>query len=473
LTLNTGMAKEPTRRGPRFQGGQVLVETGGRLRVWTFTGSELRPAGVLEHPADQPLPARSVAKGWREWFRPRVDVLWLDDQDVFVQLVELPTDDPSEVPAMLELQMEKLSPLPVGQVVWAHEALSGKQGNGLPVLLLVARRDSLENQLSAWERRGCWVDRVETPWLPLVAETSFDRDGAHVLVMRGGVGRNCLLGWVSGGVLRTLNRVNLADDDRWLRQLVDELNRVRWAGELEGWASGLPVVRLVADDEVLASWSGPLEQALGVRVETRVLPSDAALAGSSAQRAARRGHRAANLLPPEHRLRYRQQFTDRLWMSGLGAMLGIYLLGLLGYFGAVEFRRFQQSRLADELAALNAPYTETLRVKAQAQVLQETVNLRYAALDAWLATVRVMPEEMTLENLTFSGGQSMVVNGNVPNSPDAQERITQFWQALQGVRVGSTNLFAEVVLRPTTTRIVQGVPQVQWSFTGRLQRPEL
>ncbi|MBL9138035.1 MAG: hypothetical protein JNK85_19365 [Verrucomicrobiales bacterium] len=462
------MARAP--RKPRFSSCTVLAEAAGRSHLRAFAGQDARPIGEQEAGVEEALPVKWAGKGWGQLLRPRLNLAWIGDQPVFLQLVLLPTDDPAEVPAMLELQLEKLSPVPVGQVVWSYEIVGQRSNAGLPVLLTLAERNGLERQLSDLERRGFCTDRLESPLVTLVTGTDFNDDGATIFVYQSGTRQICLVAWVADGVLRVLNRVNLAEDDRWPRQLVDELTRLAWAGELEGWSKGTPSVRLIADAAVLATWREPLEQALGRSIEVEERPADAELAAASVRRAFR-DLNAGNLLPAEQAARYRQEFTDRLWMGGLLALAAAYLVCVLIYLGAVEVQKFRQGRMADQLAAVNQQYTNTLRLKAQAQVLQETVNLRYAALDCWLATVEAMPEDLSLENLTFSGGQSLVISGTAP--ADRESKITEFWQALKRKVVGNTNLFSEVQLRPTSLKTLQGVPQIQWSFNCRIQRPEI
>lgn len=438
--------------------------------MWSFLGSDARPAGSVEQPSDWVLPRKLVAKGWPELIRPRLNIAWLGEQPVFIQLVHLPTDTPAEVPAMLELQLEKLSPLPIGQIVWSYEILPQRAPDGLPVLVLIAERSVLDATLGGLEAQGVFSDRIESPLLPLIVRTDFSVDGAYLFVFRSGAKRTCLIGWAAEGALRVLNVVNLAEDERWVRQLVDELNREAWAGELEGWASAAPSFHLVADEVTINEWRTSLEEALGATITPHVRPTDPELAALSARRVAS-GSNSANLLPPEYGARYRQQYTDRLWMGGLGALFVAYLIGVLIYFGAVEYKKFRHGRVAAQLAEVNSAYTNTLRLKAQAQVLQETVNLRYAALDSWMATVETMPEELSLENFTFSGGRMVTISGFAP--ADQQSRITEFWQALQRKIVGNTNLFTRVDLKPTVIRPVQGVPQAQWGFDCFLRRPEI
>ncbi len=462
------MARAP--KTPRLNACNVVMDAAGRTRLWSFGGSNAQPTGTVEISADDNLPPKLVGKGWSQLMRPSLNIAWLADQPVFLQLVILPTDDPKEIPSMLELQIEKLSPLPVTQVVWAWEVLSGGSTSGISALVLVAERSGVEALLGRLERRGCDTDRVESPLLQLVAGTRFASDGAYVFLNRMGGRRDSLIGWVKDGALCCLNVVHVADGPEAVQQLVVELNRMAWAGEVEGWGSGLGAVHLVADAESTDAIKAPLEQALGLPVSVVARPGDVDLAKAGVLRTMA-GESRANLLPSEFQARYKQQFTDRLWMGGLMAIFGAYLIGVLIYFAVVEVQRFRQSRMADVMARLNTEYTEALRLKAQAQVMQETVNLRYAALDCWLATVEVMPEELVLEKMAFSGGQSLQIEGTVPS--DQEGRITDYWKALKVKTIGNRLVFSDVQLRPTAQRTVQGVPMIQWSFNCRLPRPEI
>src|SRR5206468_27129 len=87
------------------------------------------------------------------------------------------------------------------------------------------------------------------------------------------------------------------------------------------------------------------------------MPADR-LAQFSATRAFR-NEPTANLLPPEFAARYRQQFIDRIWMRGLFAVAGIYLLSVLAYFLAVQWVRVKSSGVDRRVAGIAQTYTNT------------------------------------------------------------------------------------------------------------------
>jgi len=52
-----------------------------------------------------------------------LNVAWLPSEEVFLRVIELPKSNFEETRSMVELQLEKLSPMPVAQIVWAIHIL--------------------------------------------------------------------------------------------------------------------------------------------------------------------------------------------------------------------------------------------------------------------------------------------------------------------------------------------------------------
>ncbi len=104
-------------------------------QLWQFDFDGGRANLKAEHSAAtaDPLPGNSVAKDLRALWQPKVNLAWLPSDQVYLRVVQLPATDPSELQSMIELQLEKLSPLPVAQIVWAMEIVgrgSNSDGTG-------------------------------------------------------------------------------------------------------------------------------------------------------------------------------------------------------------------------------------------------------------------------------------------------------------------------------------------------------
>ena len=79
----------------------------------------------------------------------------------------------------------------------------------------------------------------------------------------------------------------------------------------------------------------------------------------------------ANLLPPEYAKRYQQQFQDRLWLRGLGAVVGLYCVGVLIYGLALFVSNLRTQSAEKKVAALSNSYTNATEVKARYEVLTD------------------------------------------------------------------------------------------------------
>lgn len=465
------MARPP--RPPRYQACQIL-QAGpalSRLMAFSVSGPGVKPGPVTDVPEEQPLPAAAVRRSWPELLRPRLDIAWLPAGRVFLRVVTVPTQDPAEIPAMLELQLEKLSPLPVAQVVWTFEVLpaSAVAGHETTVVLVVCERTAVEAFLGRLEERGFIADRVELPALHQLVVTPMEAPGVYLFPIPGGPGRACLTAWSAAGRLRHVAFLRLPDGPQWAATLAAELNTIAWSGELEGWMTEAPPVFLVGGGTEAAGWQAALEEQFAGRVRGVAARPDAELAAFAARRATR-GEARANLLPPEFAVRYRQQFMDRLLMSGLGGAIAVYLVGVLLYFGALEVRKHQLNRVSADLAAVTPAFTNALRARANLRVLQDQLALRYAALESWRAAIEVLPAELTLNNFNLANGQKLTLGGTGPG--DAVQRVTDFSQELRKKEFNGTNLFTAVRIGSSTIRGTGPAANLTWLVEADLRRLE-
>jgi len=95
----------------------------GSRDLWLFSADKFHLQREEHRPPDQSFPAKLVTKDWPHLVQPRLNVAWLPADEVFLRVIQLPPSDPAEILSMVELQLEKLSPLPAAQIVWSFETL--------------------------------------------------------------------------------------------------------------------------------------------------------------------------------------------------------------------------------------------------------------------------------------------------------------------------------------------------------------
>jgi len=484
----------------RWHSCNILQLAPDASRLWQFDakGGGLAPGREHRSAIDQPVPARLAAKSWSSLWQPRLNVAWLPPENVFLRGVELPRSNFDETLAMVELQLEKFSPVPVTQIVWTIHVLSrrgavpGRTEAGAEaaaggeskaedlqtVVVIIAERTGIEEFLGKLEGRGYLADRLEVPMLDQLeaaapTEAGSSRQSAaaaeawiYPVALAGQSA--ALVAWWSGGTLRNLSFVTLPPAGDRAKALKAQLAQLAWAGELEGWLAAPPNRwHLVADPVNAAEWEKALRDGLGEPVEITPPLPPAELAALTARRAAAAGTRAA-LLPPEFPARYHQQFVDRLWLRGLATTGVLYAIGVAIYFGAVWLLNLQTQKVEQQVANISGSYTNTVQLKARLDVLRERQDLKYAALDCWKMVAEQMPPGIALQRLSFADGQKLSLNGTA--TPDQISALFDFNNGMQKARLESQPMFRTGAGDPLVYR--QNVNTVTWNFGLQLQRQE-
>ena len=440
-------------------------------RIWQFDAhkKELPLNREESAAAGAPLPYALVTKTWRSLWQRKLNVAWLPPQSVFLRVAHLPKSSFAETVSLVELQLEKLSPIPVTQAVWSVHALSQSAGDLQTVIVLLAERKAVEEFLGQLEGQGYLADRLEVPALDQLEATAVTGDGSWIFPEAIGGPNSALVAWWCGGVLQNLNLVSLPAAGDRAGGIKAQLTQIAWAGELEGWLTAPPSWQLVADEALAAEWEPALRQGLDepIRVTAPVKPAE--LAAATARRAAATDAKS-NLLPLEFATRYQQRFVDRLWLRGLLAVGGIYLVGVLIYALALAGFSLRTQAVEKHVAVISNDYTNAIQFKARYQVLKDRQDLKYAALDCWKAVADVMPNEITLDAFNFNDGRKLGLNGTAPAGQD--KAVVDFNDALRKTTFKDQALFDTTKGEPLTYRAGPG-GNLSWSFGLELKRVEV
>jgi hypothetical protein len=419
----------------------------------------------------EPLPKSLVAKDLRSLFQRKLNVAWLPPENVFLRVAQLPHSEFNETLAMVELQLEKLSPQPVAQIVWSIQVLPHSGGNMQTVVVIIVARNVVEEFLGQLEGQGYLADRLELPVLDQLSATAINEDGAWIYPEALGSRNAALVAWWYGGVLQNLDFITLAEGNR-PDAVQEQLSQMAWAGEMEGWLKSPPHWHLVASGPTASEWETALRNTLDQPVQVLEPLPTPQLAAATARRATQAAPNA-NLLPPEFAERYRQQFVDRLWMRGLLAVGALYLLYVIGYGSVLGFTMFQANAAESARDKISNDYTNTMQLKATYGVLKEREDLKFAALDSWKAIAELMPETLSLDNWNFGDGKRLVLSGSAPSNEHVQE-ILEFEKAVRNYKDPRTN---QLLFDPNKgeglNRRIGPNNSILWDFSVELKRSEV
>jgi hypothetical protein len=480
----------------RWHSCNILQIASDANRLWQFDAKGGGFALNREHRGrlDEPLPARSIAKSWSSLWQPRLNVAWLPPENVFLRVIELPKSNFAETFAMVELQLEKLSPMPVAQIVWTIHILAGrgnpprseagaesgetKADDLQTVVVVIVERSVVEEFLGKLEGRGYLADRLEAPMLDQLEATPGSKAGwshqgeaadAWIYPVAPAGQSAALVAWWCGGALRSLSYVVLPPAGDRAKILKSQLAQLAWAGELEGWLT-TPLIQwhLIADPALATDWENALREGLGEPVQVTPPLPPAELAALTARRAAAANSHAA-LLPAEFPVRYHQQFVDRLWLRGLIATGVLYAVGVVIYFCATGFLTIQTRKVEQAVSAISGNYTNVMELKARFDVLKERQALKYAALDCWKVVAEQLPQNITLQRFSFADGQKLSLSGTAP--ADQVNTLFDFNSTMKKVKTNDRQMFDPNQDEDVNPRKGPG-NTVSWSFSLQLQHTE-
>ncbi|MFO1513349.1 MAG: hypothetical protein U1F83_10625 [Verrucomicrobiota bacterium] len=451
-----------------------VLHTGAEgRRLWQFHAQGNFDLAREHTSADgESLPAGIARKSWGALWQPRLNVAWLPAESVFFRVVHLPASSPAETISMLELQLEKISPIPVGQVVWSAHPLAPETGspNDLQTLIVVlVERKQVEDFLGQLEGQGYLADRLELRALDQLSVATVTENGAWIYPGLCGAHNTALVAWWYNGKLQNLNTLTLPTAGDRAVSLKEQLSQMAWAGELEGWLTSLPHWTLVADDEAVAEWEAPLRRGLDAPIHLVKPLKPVELAARTARRAVAADVKS-NLIPVEYATRYRNQYVDRLWIRGLLAVGALYLIGVAIYFSTVGVQEFRVGRLESKVVSLGPTYTNAIQLRERYSVLKTRQELKFAALDCWKVTAELLPESAQLDSFNFSDGRKLALAGTAP--ADSVNSVIEFYGAMRKATLNGQPMFDPNKVVELSTRTGPGGATVVWNFGLELKRTE-
>lgn len=468
-------AKKKKTRKQKWNDCNVIQVFPDLKRLWHFnvTDKQVTQKAKLNHTEEKPIPPKQVEQTWRQFLQKRLNIAWLPAEHVFLRIVHLPKgEDADETRQMLEFQLEKLSPVPVNQIVWSFQTLPCPDPTQQTVLLVLAERSSIETLLSDLDEAGYQADRIESPLLHALSTIDLDQDCVRIHVQEHDEKSfDCLISWHMSGWVQQVGISKLPKTDQGAKLLIDSLNNTAWSGELEGWLTVVPEVRFVGDDCIPASWLEAAKHWTSKEIHNEPAPDEDEQAHTSAERATR-SLSTTNLMLEDIHTKYRQQYIDGLWMSSLGGVAIVYIFAVLLYFVALEWRRGESIDLQTNLRSKANSYTNAMQLQAKVGILQEQVDLKYSALDCLKVISEMMPDGMSLLSFNFRQGKVLTLRGNVPT--DESIKVTDYHGFLIDAKVGENPLFASVsdptISNATGRRRSTDAPMSTWSFNCELRR---
>jgi hypothetical protein len=136
------------------------------------------------------------------------------------------------------------------------------------------------------------------------------------------------------------------------------------------------------------------------------------------------------------------------------------------YIGWLQYVEYDVARLEQQARSLQGSYTNAMRLKAQMQVMEDQLNLQFAALRCYKALSEKLPQALTLESMSFQGGKTLTLSGN--GDANSQPALNDFTAELRRYSSDGQLLFSHV---PAPTISIRGTT-LAWNFQCELRSTE-
>jgi len=445
-----------------------------------------------------------TGKDFTQFVKPKTNISWLPISDTFLKVVKLPGETPEEMKMMVELQLEKLSPLPVQQLVWDiyvmpnPEILPSLGGSStsedegaisetensesvptmklFTVVVAMANRETVTQHLELLEQSGFDADRLEIPILHQILFNKPQEQAVHIYPFHEESQPIVLTVWWFQNKLQNIDIIYLPDNENWKNTFATQTTQTVWGAQLAGWIpEEIHWTLYTQVDSVktpVQEWFDLLTDLLGTGTATHQLTPDA-LADLNADLNNQKQD-CINLLTEEKVALYRQHHINQLWFQGLVATLALYVAFCIVYFAGATIADFKRSSAESKRNMLDADYKMALKLKQQLDILQVQNSLKFAALDCYRLTAEKMPEELKLTRMNFNNGNELSFVGEAPVAQAAL--VTSFNEELSralSYNDDSQLFFSEVAAPTSNAKTGANANTLNWRFSCKLNLPEI
>jgi hypothetical protein len=376
----------------------------------------------------------------------RKSVLALPSSQMVMRVLDFPVDDADELAAMTELQVDKISPFPLDQMVVSHEVLN--QENGHSVVLAAAARtagvDDLGTQLIHDHRIG--IARVDAlllgRWHTLQKSGELEQSGRETLVLVEPTGIDVLTH--EGGIPIGFSALGASPseiDAECAEDLAQEIVHLLMGIEAEKGPAQDTVVTVWSDERDVSELMKALEKHFSGRVKQRLLERlPSAIAGVAARAVDAAGSKL-DLTPPAWRQSEGAKRFNNQLMVVSAVLLGVWVLLVVSGFGAMAWQRNRIKQLQSADQQWLEPANAVRRLRMQAQLIKRYMDRRTSALECLREVSLLQPPGVDLSSFSYRKGEGLELVGEA----DSGLLVNQFNEKLN-----ASELFQEVKPGPRT-----------------------
>lgn len=380
---------------------------------------------------------------------------------LLMHVLDLPSTDSDEIAGMIELQIDKISPYPLPQLVISYEVLA--QGETHTRVLVVGVKRSIVDKLGArFETAGLILNSLDSEllcrWQQLLMTDKIEAEGAiaTLIIEKGEAG---LIIADNGEPI--LFRALPLSETCTPAELIEELDYSITTLEQEFHLQGLSLIETWTDHSL-----PELMQAVTAQKNFTTTCSDLAelppLSEAMAYRYHRRTTHHMELVPPE----WTEATTNKALMRKLYKFGGIVLSAWLGVILLLtivfQIHSHQTNKLRAIATTLDGPAQAVQEDGRKVNALLSYTDQDHSALEALREVSSLLPAGIDLSAFNYKKGSALTLRGESTSSDaiyafNKQASALKFFTEIKDFRVTSTNRKGVQINQFSLTAVLEGV----------------
>ncbi len=340
----------------------------------------------------------------------------LPSADLLLRIVNLPNAEPGEMREMVRLQLDKVSPFPLDDMVFSHEILTHGQDLSR-VLMVAARRSAAEEIVQTLNKarlRPARMDAAVMGWQPLLRDAGALPDtGRHINLLVHADGADL---WITDNgdpvAIRPLRAPDVAESDAdWGRDVANEIRHTLMALELEHGHADNTSIAVWHTSETAPDWAADIQALHNGSTEFRPLEDLPPLSEGLARRAAQRDAALLDLTPEQWRVTERDKAFRKRMKRTAQLLTGLWALGMAIVFGGLYAQETHVRQRRDTQEEWAKPANEVRDLRARIRMIGKYMDADGSALECLREVVRLLPDGIELTSFAYRKAEGVKISG--------------------------------------------------------------
>ena len=385
------------------------------------TGTEILREGTLPIPEgffdhdDAPLFPADLLEHCRKTFRGVVTVS-LPSSRLLMRVLELPSADPAELDAMVELQADQISPFPADQLTISYEVLHQTEDHSR-VLAVAAPRKVVDELGDLFKKKNVYIRSLDAEilvwWSLLTTHREVPTEGRVLIILEEHTEFSIIV--VDDGVpvsFRSLELFHNFTDPSVMAEIIEEIRYTLLSLEAEYGHNANARTEIWSQAEFPAELAQMFAELSPAGVTQHDLGTLPPLSEGLALRTADRRRHHTELVPREWvELQRRRQIMKIATVASI-AVLCIWM-AVVSVTGTVfAFKTASYNRVKKEAARYAGPAREAQSARAEKNSLEKYADRSHSALESLREVTVLLPDDLEINSFDYTKNKAIRLRGS-------------------------------------------------------------